>query len=116
MEDCKPSLTPMEQKLKLSKFEGGGLVNSTKYRKLVGSLIYLKILDHICHIQSLYFQGLCRNQGKVTGIQKKRVLRYIQGIKYFGILYKRKKISHLLDIQMLILQVTLMIKNPLQVI
>jgi hypothetical protein len=41
MEDCKPSLTPMEQKLKLSKFEGGELVNSTKYRQLVGSLIYL---------------------------------------------------------------------------
>jgi hypothetical protein len=36
----------MENKLKLSKFEGGGgvgegLVNSTKYRKLVRSLIYL---------------------------------------------------------------------------
>jgi hypothetical protein len=41
MEDCKPSLTPMEQKMKLSKFEGGELVNSTKYRQLVGSLIYL---------------------------------------------------------------------------
>ena len=41
MEDCKPSLTPMEQKLKLSKFEGGELVSSTKYRQLVGSLIYL---------------------------------------------------------------------------
>jgi hypothetical protein len=42
MEDCKPSLTPMEKKLKHSKFERGELVNSTKYRKLVGSLIYFK--------------------------------------------------------------------------
>jgi hypothetical protein len=41
IEYCKPSLTPMEQKLKLSKFEGGELVNSTKYRQLVGSPIYL---------------------------------------------------------------------------
>jgi hypothetical protein len=41
MEYCKPSLTPMEQNLKLSKFEGGELVNSTRYRQLIGSLIYL---------------------------------------------------------------------------
>ena len=41
MEECKPSLTPMEQNLKLSKFEGGGLVDGTKYRQLIGSLIYL---------------------------------------------------------------------------
>ena len=41
MEECKPSLTPMERNLKLSKFEGGDLVDGTKYRKLIGSLIYL---------------------------------------------------------------------------
>jgi hypothetical protein len=41
MEYCKPSLTPMEKKMKLSKFEGGDLVNSIKYMQLVGSLIYL---------------------------------------------------------------------------
>jgi hypothetical protein len=41
MEDCKPSLTLMKKKLKLSKFEEWELVNSTKYKKLVGSLIYL---------------------------------------------------------------------------
>ena len=42
MEDCKPSLTPMEQNLKVSKFEGGELVNNTSYRQLMESLIYLK--------------------------------------------------------------------------
>jgi len=33
MEDCKPAITPMEQNLKLSMFEGAGLVSSTRYRK-----------------------------------------------------------------------------------
>eukprot|EP00253_Pinus_taeda_P026590 PITA_26590 len=43
MQDCKPVLTPMEQNMKLSKFEGGGggKVDSTTYRQLIGSLIYL---------------------------------------------------------------------------
>jgi len=31
----------MEQNLKLSKFEGGEKVDSTTYRQLIGSLIYL---------------------------------------------------------------------------
>jgi hypothetical protein len=41
MQDCKPSLTPMEQHLKLSKFEGGEMVDNTIYRQLIGGLIYL---------------------------------------------------------------------------
>ena len=41
MEECKPSLTCTDQNLKLSKFEGGDLVDGTKYRQLIGSLIYL---------------------------------------------------------------------------
>ena len=32
MEECKPSFTPMEQNLKMSKFEGGYLVDGTKYK------------------------------------------------------------------------------------
>jgi hypothetical protein len=60
MEYCKPSLTPMEQNLKLSKFEGGELVNSTRYRKLIGSLIYLKNtrpnLSYLVSILSRFMQ------------------------------------------------------------
>jgi hypothetical protein len=41
IQDCKPSLTPMEQNLKLSKFEGGEMVDNTTYRQLIGNLIYL---------------------------------------------------------------------------
>jgi len=42
MENCNPSLNPMEKNLKLSKFQGGELVNNTIYRQLIGNLIYLK--------------------------------------------------------------------------
>jgi hypothetical protein len=60
MQDCKPSLTPMEQNLKLSKFEGGELVDNTLYRQLIGSLIYLtntrSDLSYAVSILSLFMQ------------------------------------------------------------
>jgi hypothetical protein len=91
MEDCKPSLTPMEQKLKLSKFEGGELVNSTKYMKLVGSLIYLRNtrpnLSYSVSILSRFMQEPRESHWNLA----KRVLRYIQGTKDFDLLYKRNK-------------------------
>jgi hypothetical protein len=89
MEYCKPSLTPMEHKLKLSKFEGGDLVNNTKYMQLVGSLIYLTNtqpdLSYSINIFSRFMQEPRESHWNST----KRVLRYIQGTKDFGLLYKR---------------------------
>ena len=41
MHDCNPVLTPMEQNLRLASNEGSTFEDPTKYRKLVGSLIYL---------------------------------------------------------------------------
>ena len=91
MEECKPSLTPMEQNLKLSKFEGGDLVDGTKYRQLIGSLIYLTNtrpdLSYSVSILSRFMQEPRESHWNSA----KRVLRYIQGTKDFGFLYKKCK-------------------------
>ena len=41
MGKCNPISSPMEQNLKLTSKEGDEFEDATKYRKLVGSLIYL---------------------------------------------------------------------------
>ena len=43
MTECNLVATPMEQNLKLTSEEGKSFEDPTKYRKLVGSLIYLSI-------------------------------------------------------------------------
>jgi hypothetical protein len=67
------------------------LVNSTKYRQLVGSLIYLKNtrpdLSYSVSILSRFMQEPRESHWNSA----KRKLIYIQGTKDFGLLYKRNK-------------------------
>ena len=67
------------------------MVDNTTYRQLIGSLIYLTntrpYLSYEVNILSCFMQQTQDNQWNAT----KRVLRYIQGTKYFGLLYKKTK-------------------------
>eukprot|EP00253_Pinus_taeda_P020484 PITA_20484 len=50
MTECNPLSTPMEQNLKLTSIEGKEFEDATKYRQLIGSLIYLILPDQTFHL------------------------------------------------------------------
>jgi hypothetical protein len=89
MENCNKVCTPIVPGNKLTKDEGGKAVDSTKYRQLIGCLMYLlatrpDLAFSVCLI--------ARYMEKPTELHlaaAKRVLRYLQGSLHYGILYAR---------------------------
>lgn len=63
MIDCNPLSTPMGKNLKLKSIEWNAFEDATKYRKLVGSLIYLtttiSYILFVVGILSWFIQKLC---------------------------------------------------------
>ena len=86
MQNSKENPTPTVVGLKLSKEDCNKSVNPTIYKSMVGSLMYLITQLDMMHAISLIF--------KFMEIQKdshwkvgKRIIRYVNGTKGFGILY-----------------------------
>jgi hypothetical protein len=88
---CKPSCTPMEPRLKLSKLSSSPAVDPTHYRSIVGSLRYLvnlrPDLAYSVGYVSRFMEGPTTEHLAVV----KRVLRYIAGTLGHGCHYQRRK-------------------------
>jgi len=89
MKDCNLVNTLSEFGLKLNKDDGGKKVNSTLYKQIVGSLMYLIAtrLDimHSVSVISRYME--CPTE--IHLLATKRILRYLQGTKEFGLFFKK---------------------------
>ncbi|XP_059064400.1 secreted RxLR effector protein 161-like [Cryptomeria japonica] len=94
MSDCKPSITPIETGIKLEahpreKFD------STLYRQLIGSLIYLTIsrpdISYAVGVASRFMEEPYVQHWKM----EKRILRYIKGTINFGLYYSHTKNAHI---------------------
>ncbi|GJX67142.1 retrovirus-related pol polyprotein from transposon TNT 1-94 [Tanacetum coccineum] len=89
LEDSKPTKTPMSTEIKLTKDDEADFVDSSKYRGMIGSLLYLTasrpdIMFSVC---------LCarfQENPKTTHLEAvKRIFRYIRGTSHLGLWYPK---------------------------
>jgi hypothetical protein len=87
MEECNPAETPIPLGTKLSKKDEGPIVDSTLYKSLVGSLLYLTTtrLD-IVYVRSLVSRFMESPKDSHSKMEK-RILRYVVGTLNFGLWY-----------------------------
>ena len=89
MIECNPLSTSMEQILKLKSKEGNEFEDATRYRHIVGSLIYLTTtrpnISFVVGILSRFMQKPCEGDWCIAKI----VIRYLKGTQYLGIKYSK---------------------------
>ncbi|GJR23129.1 hypothetical protein Tco_0971656 [Tanacetum coccineum] len=87
LEDSKPIKTPMSSETKLTRDEDGESVDDTKYRGMIGSLLYLtasrpNIMFSVCLCASF------QEDPKTSHLEAiKRIFRYIKGTTHLGLWY-----------------------------
>ncbi|KAL0558903.1 hypothetical protein IC582_003487 [Cucumis melo] len=88
MSECNSVSTPAEFGLKLHKDQKGKKVDSTLYKQIVGSLMYITTTrPDIMHFVSLISRYM-ENPTKMHLLAVKRIFRYLQGTKNYGLFYK----------------------------
>jgi hypothetical protein len=90
MTGCKPISIPLEQNVKLSADEGNLVEDTTMYRRIVGSLIYMTItrpdLSYAVGVVSQFMQTPRKPHLDAV----RRILRYIKHTLQCGIFYEAK--------------------------
>jgi hypothetical protein len=90
MKGCKPISIPLEQNVKLSVDEGDLVEDTTMYKRIVGSLIYMTItrpyLSYVIGVVSQFMQTPQKPHLDAV----RRILRYIKHTLQCGIFYEAK--------------------------
>jgi hypothetical protein len=96
MNDCKPVATPLVTNEKMQKDDGSPEADASRYRSLIGSLLYLTATrPDIMYATSLLSRFMQKPSQIHLGAGK-RILRYLQGTKEYGMWYKSMNNSKLL--------------------
>jgi hypothetical protein len=90
MRGCKPCLSPMEEKLKLSKDSSAPRVNATSYRSIVGGLRYLAHTRPDISFVIGYLSRFMEDPREDHLAAIKRLLRYVAGTIEHGLVYPKR--------------------------
>jgi hypothetical protein len=97
MNNCKPTSSPFQSGVKLIATYTSPEVDSTPYRQLVGSLLYLTHthpdLSFVVGLVARYMQTPHESHWKAA----KRILHYVRGTVQFGIHYSSRGTPLLVD-------------------
>ncbi|GKB59835.1 hypothetical protein Tco_0916021 [Tanacetum coccineum] len=89
LKDSKPTKTPMSTKIKLTKDDEADSADSSKYRGMIGSLLYLTA----SRLDIMFSVCLCahfQENPKTTHLEAvKRIFRYIRGTIHLGLWYPK---------------------------
>ncbi|GJW80435.1 hypothetical protein Tco_0144410 [Tanacetum coccineum] len=89
MEDSKPTKMPMSTEIKLTKYDEANSVDSTKYRGMIGSLLYL-ITSRPDIMFSVCLCACFQENPKTTHLEAvKSIFRYIRGTIHLGLCYPK---------------------------
>jgi Reverse transcriptase (RNA-dependent DNA polymerase) len=91
MENYNPVMTPLLMNEKLVKKDGSGDADATQYKSLIVSFLYVITtgpdIMYVSGLLSRFMHQLSKIQFRVV----KRVLRYVQDIKNYGIIFVRNE-------------------------
>jgi hypothetical protein len=87
--DCNPALTPMEERLKLSRDSTTEEVDATQYQRLVGSLRYLAHTRPDLAFFIVYVSRFMQRPATEHQQAVKRIICYVAGTLDHGVYYSR---------------------------
>nr|GEU80390.1 retrovirus-related Pol polyprotein from transposon TNT 1-94 [Tanacetum cinerariifolium] len=89
LENSKPMKTPISTEIKLTKDVGGESVDNTKYRGMIGSLLYLTVSSTDIMF-SVFFCARFQENPKTSHLEAvKHIFRYVKGTIYLGLWYPK---------------------------
>lgn len=91
LENCKSVSTPLAHNEKLVKDDGSSKVDSSVYRSLIGSLLYLTATRPDIMFAASLLSRFMQDPNETHFRTAKRVLRYIKGTVSYGIWFKKSE-------------------------
>ena len=95
MAECKPCVTPMEERLKLTKASTAVKVDATLYQSIVGGLRYLIHTRLDIAFAVGYVSRFMEDPREDHWATVKRLLRYVKGMVDHGIIFPNTSESRL---------------------